>query len=99
VELYKDEANKAASFAAENNVLHATIRNENFLAAALISQEALAQAEVNLKVNEESFDNGMIDVSGLLEAQAMRQQALDQAADAAAGYRLKVVYCLQVTGR
>ncbi len=64
-----------------------------------LSQEALAQAEENLKVNEDSYENGMSDISDLLEAQAMRQQALDQVTDAAAGYRLKMVYYLQVTGR
>jgi outer membrane protein len=64
-----------------------------------LSQEALAQAEENLKVNEDSYENGMSDVSDLLEAQAMRQQTLDQVSDAAAGYRLKQVYYLQVTGR
>ncbi len=64
-----------------------------------LAQEAQAQAEENLKVNEDSYENGMSDVSDLLEAQAMRQQALDQAADAASGYRLKLVHYLQVTGR
>ncbi|MDD8013860.1 MAG: TolC family protein, partial [Acidobacteriota bacterium] len=64
-----------------------------------LAQEAQAQAEENLKVNEDSYENGMSDVSDLLEAQAMKQQALDQVADAAAGYRLKLVHYLQVTGR
>lgn len=64
-----------------------------------LAQDALAQAEENLKVNEGSFENGLSDVSDLLEAQAMRQQALDQATDAAVGYRLKVVSYLAVTGR
>jgi outer membrane protein len=64
-----------------------------------LSQEALAQAEENLKVNEDSHENGLSDVSDLLEAQAMRQQTLDQVADAAVGYRLKLVCYLQVTGR
>lgn len=64
-----------------------------------LAQDALAQAEENLKVNEDSFENGLSDVSDLLEAQALRQQALDQATDAAVGYRLKVVEYLVVTGR
>jgi outer membrane protein TolC len=64
-----------------------------------LSQQALAQAEENLKVNEDSFENGMSDVSDLLEAQAMKQQTLDQVSDAATGYRLKRVRYLQVTGR
>lgn len=64
-----------------------------------LSKEAQAQAEENLKVNEDSYENGMSDVSDLLEARAMKQQALDQVADAAAGYRLKLISYLQVTGR
>ena len=65
----------------------------------LLSKETLTQAEENLKVNEDSFENGLSDVSDLLEAQAMRQQARDQVTDAEADYRLKVVHYLQVTGR
>lgn len=64
-----------------------------------LSSEALAQAEENLKVNEDSYENGLSEVSDLLEAQAMRQQALDQVTDAATEYRIKLVYYLQVTGR
>ena len=62
-------------------------------------REAQAQAEENLKVNEDSYDNGMSDVSDLLEAQTLRQQARDQLTDAMAQYRIKTVYYLQVTGR
>lgn len=65
----------------------------------LLSKETLTQAEENLKVNEDSFENGLSDVSDLLEAQAMRQQARDQVIDAEVDYRLKVVNYLQVTGR
>lgn len=36
-----------------------------------LARDALAQAEENLKVNEDSFENGLSDVSDLLEAQAM----------------------------
>jgi outer membrane protein len=64
-----------------------------------LAQESLAQAEENLKVNEDSYENGMSDVSDLLEAQALRQQTLDQVTDAAVDYRLTLVGYLQVTGR
>jgi outer membrane protein len=65
----------------------------------LLTQDAKAQAEENLKVNQDGYDNGMIDVSDLLEAQALRQRANDQWTEAVAGYRTKLVYYLQVTGR
>jgi len=61
--------------------------------------ESEAQAEENLKVNQDSHDNGLTGVSDLLEAQALQQQAQDQLVDAMAEYRLKLVSYLQVTGR
>jgi outer membrane protein TolC len=65
----------------------------------LLSQDVKAQAEENLKVNQDGYDNGLIVVSDLLEAQALLQQANDRWTDAMAGYRTKRVYYLQATGR
>jgi outer membrane protein len=64
-----------------------------------LSRESSAQAEENLKVNQDSYDNGLINVSDLLEAQTLQQQARDQLTDAMAEYRIKLVFYLQVTGR
>jgi outer membrane protein TolC len=64
-----------------------------------LSEEARAQAEVNVQLNEESYKNGLSTVSDLLEAQAMHQQTLDQLIDAKAGYANKVSVYLQITGR
>jgi outer membrane protein len=66
---------------------------------ALLSEEAKAQAEENLKVNQDSYNNGMSNLSDLLEAQALQQQMKDQLIDARAGYRSKQITYLQVTGR
>jgi outer membrane protein TolC len=65
----------------------------------LLCQEAKAQTDENLKVSQDSYDSGMIAVSDLLEAQALRQQADDQWTEAMAAYRVKRVTYLQVTGR
>lgn len=65
----------------------------------LLSEEAQAQAEENLKVNQDGYDNGMISVADLLEAQALAQQARDQTVEAKANYRIKVVNYLIQTGR
>jgi len=65
----------------------------------LLSEDAKAQAEENLKVNQDSFDNGLTDLSDLLEAQAILQQTHDQLADALTSYRIKRSVYLQVTGR
>jgi outer membrane protein TolC len=65
----------------------------------LLARESKAQAEENLKVNQDSYDNGLTSVSDLLEAQALLQQANDQLTDAMAAYRVDLVSYLQVTGR
>jgi outer membrane protein len=65
----------------------------------LLCREAWTQAEENLKVNRDSYNNGLSSVSDLLEAQALLQQSNDQLTDAMAAYRIKLVYYLQVTGR
>jgi outer membrane protein len=65
----------------------------------LLSEEVIAQAEENLKVNQDSYNNGMSNLSDLLEAQAIQQQMNDQLTDARASYRSKQITYLQVTGR
>jgi outer membrane protein len=65
----------------------------------LLSEEVKAQAEENLKVNQDSYNNGLTSVSDLLEAQALQQQMNDQLTDAKASYRSKQITYLQVTGR
>jgi len=65
----------------------------------LLSEEAKRQAEENLKVNQDSYNNGMSNLSDLLEAQALQQQMNDQLTDAGASYRTKQTTYLQVTGR
>jgi outer membrane protein len=65
----------------------------------LLSEESLAQADENLKVNQDSYDNGLCGVSDLLEAQAMLQQTKDQLTDAKANYLVKKTTYLQATGR
>jgi outer membrane protein TolC len=65
----------------------------------LLSGESKAQAEENMKVNDDSYKNGLINVSDLLEAQALLQQTQDQLTDATASYIVKRTTYLQVTGR
>jgi len=64
-----------------------------------LCRESEAQADENLKVNQDGYDNGLITVSDLLEAQTLRQQARDRLTEAMAAYRIKVVAYLQATGR
>ncbi len=65
----------------------------------LLSEESKAQAEENYKVNDDSYKNGLITVSDLLEAQALLQQAQDQLTDAKSEYFIKRNNYLKVTGR
>lgn len=65
----------------------------------LLSEESKEQAEENMKVNDDSYKNGLINVSDLLEAQALLQQTLDQLTDAKTNYVVKKTTYLQVTGR
>jgi outer membrane protein TolC len=65
----------------------------------LLSEESKVQAEENMKVNDDSYKNGLSNVSDLLEAQALLQQTQDQLTDAKANYVVKKTTYLQVTGR
>ena len=61
--------------------------------------ESKAQAEENLRVNEDSHKNGLSTVSDLLEAQALLQQTRDNLTDAQASYKTKAGNYLSVTAR
>jgi outer membrane protein len=65
----------------------------------LLSEEAKTQAEENMKVNDDSYKNGLSNVSDLLEAQTLLQQTREQLINAKANYSTKKTNYLQVTGR
>lgn len=65
----------------------------------LLSEETRSQAAENLKVNEDSYKNGMTAVSDLLDAQALYQQTNDQLTEAKTGYKVKTINYLLATGR
>lgn len=64
-----------------------------------VAKETVAQAEENLKLNNDSYKSGMVNVSDLLEAQALLQKAKDQLTDVKTNYQNKLVAYMQVTGR
>lgn len=57
------------------------------------------QAEENLKISQDSYQNGLVTISDLLEAQATLIHACDQESEAKAEYRIKRAIYLQVTAR
>ena len=64
-----------------------------------VAHETMIQAEENLRINSNNYENGIVNISDMLEAQAMLQQAKDELTDVRSGYRIKFVTYLQVTGR
>ena len=64
-----------------------------------LSEISRSQAGENLNVSRDSFDNGVVDVSDLLEAQAIAQEAEDRLIEAKANYRISQIRYLQATGR
>ena len=53
----------------------------------------------NMKVSDDYYQNGLITVSDLLEAQALLQQTQDQLTDSKANYIVKKKAYMQVMGR
>ncbi|GAT63756.1 efflux RND transporter permease subunit [Paludibacter jiangxiensis] len=64
-----------------------------------IASESIGQAEENLRINRDNFNAGMINISDLLEAETMLQQAKNQLTDSQTRYKSKLAAYLQVTGR
>lgn len=64
-----------------------------------VASETIKQAEENLRINSENYKGGIVNISDMLEAQAMLQQVRDQYTDARVNYKVKLVTYLQVTGR
>jgi multidrug efflux pump subunit AcrB/outer membrane protein TolC len=64
-----------------------------------VASEIIGQAEENLKINHDNYNAGMVNVSDMLEAQALLQQARDGLNDAQTSYKIKLMKYMQVTGR
>jgi outer membrane protein TolC len=64
-----------------------------------VATESISQTEENLKINRDNYKAGMINISDMLEAQALVQQSKDNLIDIQTQYRIKMVEYLQVTGR
>ncbi|MCE5227281.1 MAG: TolC family protein [Porphyromonadaceae bacterium] len=72
--------------------------NEAYKQIEVVNQ-TIKQSEENLRINSDNYKAGIVNVSDMLEAQAMLQQARDQLSDASSSYKVKLVSYLQVTGR
>jgi outer membrane protein len=65
----------------------------------MIMEQKTKQADENLKVNRDSYNNGIVTLSDLLEAQALQTETADKLIEAKTNYKLAITVYLQVTGR
>lgn len=64
-----------------------------------VADQTIKQAEENLKINSDNYKSGIVNISDMLEAQTILQQARDQLTDIRVNYKVKLISYLQVTGR
>jgi len=64
-----------------------------------LAEDAIKQAKENLKINNDNYKSGIVNISDLLEAQAILQQTQDNYTDAYTSYKVKLTTYLQATGR
>ncbi|MDD4033026.1 MAG: TolC family protein, partial [Bacteroidales bacterium] len=72
--------------------------NESYQKIQVV-EEAVTQAEENLKINKDNYEAGIVNISDMLEAQTLLQQAREQLSEARMNYRVKRITYLQVTAR
>lgn len=65
----------------------------------LIMEQTLCQAEENLKASVNGYDNGIVTLSDLLEAQALYAEISDKLIGAKMQYKLSVTIYMQATGK
>lgn len=62
-------------------------------------EETLAQTNENLKVNQDSYNNGLVQLSDLLEARALKAETEDKLIEAKSQYKIAITNYLLLTGR
>jgi outer membrane protein TolC len=64
-----------------------------------LAKISVEQADENLRLNQNSYDAGMVNVSDVLDAQAQLQKSLNDYTEAQIQYKIACVNYLQITGR
>lgn len=96
------QAKKVYVTEGQKMVSKAAIQNNTLTAQVVVPSKVIQtdkNTEENLRINNNNYKGGIVNISDMLEAQAMLQQAKDQLADALANYKIKLVSYMQVTGR
>ena len=99
----REEQNKNKVNDTNEKLLLQMQQGQNLLSEAYkqvqLAKKSVSQAEENLRVNQNNYDAGMVNVSDVLDAQAQLQQSHNAYTDAFTQYRIAKVNYLQVTGR
>lgn len=69
-----------------------------FYRQIMMMEETVKQTDENLKVMQTSYNSGIINLSDLLEAQALQTETADKLIEAKTQYQLAISIYLQVTG-
>jgi outer membrane protein TolC len=64
-----------------------------------LAKVSIEQADENLRLNQNSYEAGMVNVSDVLDAQAQLQKSHDDYTEALMQYKVASVNYLQITGR
>lgn len=77
------------------------VKNEvdNAFKQILIAEESIEQASENLRLNNDYYKVGTVNISDVLDAQSLLQQSRDRYVDMYAQYQKKIFEYLIVTGR
>ncbi len=78
-----------------------SVRNEldNSYKQILVAQESIEQSTENLRLNNDYYQAGIVNLTDVLDAQSLLQQSRDKYIDAHSAYQKKRFEYLQVTGR
>lgn len=77
------------------------VKNEvdNAYKQILIAKESIEQASENLRLNNDFYKVGTVNITDVLDAQSLLQQSLDGYVESYTHYQVKIFEYLQVTGR
>jgi outer membrane protein TolC len=64
-----------------------------------LAEESIHQAKENLRVTQDSYSAGVVNISDLLDAQAQLQQSNDMYIETLTQYKIAKVNYMKITGR
>lgn len=97
-EMARNQLNDASELLQVNMVNTWNALNTSYDKIAL-ARESIAQANENLRLNENYYHVGTVTITDLLKAQTLFRQSHDQFVDAYGDYQIKTIEYLQATGR